>query len=595
METFCKDLKGALNKCGTVQLFSSRVDVAILLSLLGAMFIQGCLFLLNIPCSPWPMWIVFSGVAIVLAINDVRAMARFAILTAICLTLTAFTYSYTGTDAMAYHFPMQDLLRGGWNPTKVATIEAFHEMMGNLSLSQTHTLFLPRLNALCGALVGLSTGLFVADSFFNYALVFVLLTTAYDFSRRIWLFGRLMSALFAFSITCTTKFTAFLSGYVDYLTYAGILIMLMASALYLREHKNSDLIVLAAAILVSTLAKSTGFIISALLFVSVLPVLWKDHRFWYMCVSVAIYVVIVGYSPLITSWLNYGCPLYPTMSWSAAHPPIDITSDFTGNADALSMGYVARTLYAWVSPALTVRMCALINGNPDFNPVFTVCGGVAGFGSVFRIMLLLSLIALIASKKNIVTVICVFIFVTTLVAPLKYIGFSRYFLQIWAIPSLALFNLAAFPIYKPQRQLFAKALQLSYIAVPVLIAALCMLRTLAFNGRSLAIEAARQQALAGLKKQSDTWQIGRKNYPTYSLAKRMKVAGINCIVTDEPDPKLPTFSYDSQYMWAVTENARDNAIAVDEEFFIADSVGALLRFPWRKAYSLCPDILWYGF
>lgn len=595
MISFWNNRQEALRENAVVNFLSSRVDIALLLSLLVGLFLQGCLFLVGIPCSPWPMWIVFTVVSLIIACNNVRGLIKFLLLTSVCLLLTAFSFSYTGTDAMSYHFPMQDLLRCGWNPTRVATIEAFNEMVGNLSLSPIHTLFLPRLTALCGALVGLSTGLFVADAFLNYALVFVLLATAYDFARRIWLFGRLMSVLFAFSLTFTTKFTAFLAGYVDYVTYAGILIMLMTAALYVVERKPLDILTLAAAILVSTLAKSTGFVISVLLCACVVPFLWKDRRFWYLCAFVALYVIIVGYSPLVTSWINYGCPLYPTMSWSSAHPPIDITSDFSGNSDALSMGYVARSLYAWVSPALTIKLCAMINGNPDFNPVFTVCGGVAGFGTVFRIMLLLSLIALIASKKNVVTLICVFIFATTLVAPLKYIGFSRYFLQIWAIPSLALFNLAAFPLYKPSKPFVAKVLQLSYVVLPVMIAALCTVRTLAFNGRCFALESARQQTLAELRGRSAKWQVSSKNWNLYSLVRRMKVAGIDCVVKDEIDPVLPVFSYDGQYMWAAVENARDAAVAVDNEFFIADSVGSFLRFPWRKAYLSWPHVLWYGF
>lgn len=588
-------LETLLRKSMVVTILSSRVDVALLLALLTGVFIQGALFLVGIPCSPWPMWISFAGATAIMALNNAKGLIRFLLLTIVCLILTAFTFSYTGTDVMAYHFPMQDLLRCGWNPTKVSTIEAFRELTGNLSLSEIHTLFLPRLNALCGALVGLSTGLFVADSFLNYALVFVLLATAYDFARRIWVFGRFMSVLFAFSLTFTTKFTAFLAGYVDYLTYAGVVIILLSSAMYLAERRTLDLIVLLVGILVSTLAKSTGFVISVMLCGCLLPVLWKDRRFWGLCASVAIYVIVVGYSPLITSWINYGCPLYPTMSWSSAHPPIDITSDFSGNADALSMGYVSRSLYAWVSPGLTVKLCSLLNGNPDFNPVFTVCGGVAGFGTGFRFMLLMSLLALILSKKNIVTAICGFIFVTTFVAPLKYIGFSRYFLQIWAVPALALFNLAAFPLYRPSKQLLENALRLAFVALPVVLAVLCTLRTLAFNGRCLAMEASRQQALAELREHANKWQISSNNGYLYSLVRRMKVAGIDCVVRDDVDPVLPTFSYDGQYMWAATNNAKDEAVAVADEFFIVDSPASLLRFPWRKAYLACPHILWLGF
>ena len=123
-------------KSRIVQLLSARVDVALLLALLLGVFIQGCLFLVGIACSPWPMWISFSAVAIILAISDRRKALAFCALVRACLFLTAFSYSYTGADTMDYHFPMQDLLRRGWNPVRVATIEDFHQLLGGLTVSE---------------------------------------------------------------------------------------------------------------------------------------------------------------------------------------------------------------------------------------------------------------------------------------------------------------------------------------------------------------------------------------------------------------------------------------------------------------------------
>lgn len=42
----------------------------------------------------------------------------------------------------------------------------------------------------------------------------------------------------------------------------------------------------------------------------------------------------------------------------------DITADFTGNADALSMGFLSRVVYAWVSPGLAVKGCAWLSESP---------------------------------------------------------------------------------------------------------------------------------------------------------------------------------------------------------------------------------------
>ena len=584
-----------------ITLLATRVDVAVLFALLAGMFIQGSLFLVGISCSAWPMYVSFALVAGLIARQNRMALLKFVVLVGVCLVFTAYTFSYTGTDVMNYHFPMQDLLRHGWNPVMVATIEDFQQMIGEQSMLVIHTLFLPRLTALCGALVGAATGLYVADSFLNYVLVAVLLTTAYDFSRKFWKESPRFSALFAFSIVFTTKFTAFLSGYVDYVTYAGIIAMMLACALYLQEKRGADLAIFAMMLAISALAKTTGLVIGVLLCGLLMICLWKDKRFWMACLAVALYVAVVGFSPLFTSWIHYGCPLYPTMSFSAAHPPIDITDDFSGNADALKMGYLTRSIYAWVSPWLAIKLGSIIYDTPDFNPVFTVCGGVAGFGALFRVLLLASAIALLMSKKNVVTGICGFILLTTLITPLKYVGFSRYFLQVWAIPPLALFNLAAAPNFELPNKRWRNALKVAAIIVPVCVASLCALRTLAFNGRCFAVESARQAALCQLKSRSQKWCTNGICFNSYSFARRMQVEGLEYDYdasrnySVENGSTTPCLSYDKQYMWATEDATRAEAVSVDKEFFIADSPGRLLAFPWFKAYTRIPHVLWSGF
>ena len=541
------------------------------------------------------MWIAFGAALVSLLLKDRKRLICFIALSAACLLFTAFTFSYVGTDVMSYHFPMQDLLRHGWNPVYTATIEEFDVLVNGWTLNKIHALFLPRLNALCGALMGASTGLYIADSFLNYAMVFSLLATAFDFSRRFWRLNPTMSVLFALCVTCTTKFTAFLSGYADYLSYAGIMIMLFTAVLYIKERRIADLWLFGIAFAVSSLAKSTGLVVAVLWGLLILPVLFKDRSFWVAALIIAVYVIIVGFSPLMTSLINYSCPFYPTMSFSSAHPVIDITSDFTGNADALKMGYVARTLYAWVSPALAVKLCSVAYGQPDFMPEFTVCGGVAGFGAAFRVMLLLGAVALVFSKKNLVTVVCLFVFLTTLVTPLKYVGFSRYFLQIWAVPILALFNLAANPSFNLRNGAVKMGFRALVVFAPVAIAFLCIMRSIAFYGRSIAEERCRQAAISCLKAKSSVWGSDGKIANSYSLSRRLSVGGINYLPDRDIAEEVPRFSYDGQYMWAAIGNARAEAVEVDEEFPLVNSPMEILRFPWRKAYSGLPHVLWSGF
>ena len=134
-------------------LSATRADVWLLLALLAGMFIQGVLFLMGFSCSGWPMWSSFSAVAIMLGFADKKAFTRFGLLAVFCFVLTAYSFSYTVGDSMSYHFPMQDLLRRGWNPVYAATVEDFRglNLIGGHTMGMMHTLFLPRLSALCGA------------------------------------------------------------------------------------------------------------------------------------------------------------------------------------------------------------------------------------------------------------------------------------------------------------------------------------------------------------------------------------------------------------------------------------------------------------
>ena len=54
-----------------------------------------------------------------------RGLAYLALLVA-CTVLTMYTFSYSGTDAQNYHFPMQYLLHYGWNPVFDSTRRGFN-------------------------------------------------------------------------------------------------------------------------------------------------------------------------------------------------------------------------------------------------------------------------------------------------------------------------------------------------------------------------------------------------------------------------------------------------------------------------------------
>ncbi|MBR1871188.1 MAG: hypothetical protein IJ802_05120, partial [Kiritimatiellae bacterium] len=153
----------------------------------------------------------------------------------------------------------------------------------------------------------------------------------------------------------------------------------------------------------------------------------------------------------------------------------------------------------------------------SFNPVFSIGG--TGFGAPFRILTCACLAALVFSRVTPATHLCLFILLTSVAVPAKYIGYNRYFPQMWALAPLALFNLAAHPRI-PRLGRFAAPLA---IAPPVLLAALCLARTLAQNAfwwRTASEQAAAISAIARMPVKS----VPAK-FP-YTFRERLAFAGI---------------------------------------------------------------------
>ena len=560
-----------------------RVEVLLLGAFAISLFGCGAGFFFGRVCGALPLAAGFAfALAGAWAVSWRRVLAVVATVLAL-LGLTAWTFSYTGTDALTYHYPMQRLLADGWNPVFASSMERFRAVAGD-GLSPWHTLFLPKLSALSGALMVAATGLFAADAFLGYLLVLMAWVCAYRFARLFWGCAGMAAGLFATSIACSTKITSFLAGQVDYSTYAAMMAAIFAYLAWRRTCLPGDLAAAWLCIGVTMLAKSTGMVCGAVLCAVALALDWRRAEMRWGLVVLAVFVAVVGASPLLTAWVRYGSPFYPSMTFDPATAPHDITSDFTGNADALSMGYVARVAYAWVSPTLAATVCGWLSGNPAFEPVFTVAGGVAGMGTAFRLMLLGAIVALALARFNGVTLLCVLLFVSANLAPLKYIGYERYFPQIWAIPLLAAFNLFYAPRVCLSRlgRLFTIARAVGLVGVG-LFTALVVARTLAYQGRMFVFEHARQQRFAAMRQASPTWRLVGAE-PSFTRRKRAQAAGI----TLSDSPTAPTFSMNAQFLMPVTATHPDDCAALDRRFPICDTPSQLLAFPWGEALRQLP-------
>jgi len=271
---------------------------------------------------------------------------------------------------------------------------------------------------------------------------------------------------------------------------------------------------------------------------------------------------VVGASPLLTAWIQYGSPFYPSMTFNPDVSVVDITCDFNlmTNADARSMGYLSRVCYAWISPKLTVAAIRFLTGNPGFNPVFSVGGGVsagggvAGLGLWFNALLLISVVLLTLSRKNIVTWLCAVIFVSSNFAPLKFIGYERYFPQIWAIIPLAVMNFvgtidgtANGSRMKALRKIVAVAL----LAILAGLSGIVLSRCVRSFGGTMIVEGVRQRLISSLP------QVVKVDDPyfRYTAIQRFRQAGITMVkaVDGETDTTVEE-KVDDRWCWYFMEN-----------------------------------------
>lgn len=564
-------------------------------------------FWIGAPCSAWNFWFSCAVAVFGATCSGWRKPVALCVVSLCCLVLTAFTFSYSGTDALNYHFPMQFLLREGWNPLFESTFEKLSGVTsGKGWFFCWHTLFLPKFAAMNGALVAKATGLWIADSYLGYMLAMALFCEAFSFARRFWALRKPSSFLIALSMVFSTKFTSFLAGQVDYHTYATFGCALMALVLYSVERKVRDLLVACAATVICMSCKTTGILACGVLWVMMFPIvagLWprplaqcqcrKEHLRVAVLASLTVgfLVVVVGSAPLLTAWIQYGSPFYPSMTFNPLVETRDLTFDFTGNADALSMGRISRMAYAWISPRLTVYLLSIIRGC-EFCPRFTVGGGVAGLGMWFNCLLALSVVGLMFSKKNLVTFACLVVFVASNFAPLKYIGYSRYFPQIWLIVPLAFGNFIATGFGDNGRwRVLCVLCKAGGLLSLGLLSSLIVLRCAAYQGRMFALEKLRQQMIVELEEKQDVCSMRGGEYQ-YTFARRLEQGGLRLIRAE--DDGCPTMRM-QVHLGIPNYDACSNRVdEINKRYPICDKVSDLTSFRWVAPYFAPPRILWYN-
>ena len=567
-------------------LFSERL-LLLAMPTLGVI-IQCGLFLFGKTCSAFPMWISFAVCSILSLSIHWKNLIKFWGLLFLALVFTAFTFSYTDFDAEYYHIPMQFLLKEGWNPVFDSSVQKFCSIADSSSLSVYHTLFLPKTVALCGALVSKASGLWNADSFLGYILLFVLFRTSFLFAKEQWGCKYLSRLFFAAIIVFNSKLSLLSEGRIDFHVYSALMIALLSLISYMRHHRVHDFIVAIIATALCGTMKSTGLVNCVFLWGLFGVFSWRNKETYWGVMAVTLLILLIGMSPLVTAWIQYGSPFYPSMTFDPKIETVDITSDFLANADGLRMGYVARLVYAWISPALATKACALYYHQGDFHPIFSVLGGVGGLKGL-NLLLCGSVVLIACAKKDLVTCACAFILTTLALCPIKYIGYSRYFLQVWAVIPLGVYQFCNSP-----PSWIAQSARLKQIVCVCLYSVLCLLllssciKVVSFHARSMIIEGRKQNLLRDIKDEGLVFLIPSNSKRAFTLSRRLACANIAYLISHQPTGQaIPEENTETELFNRYYHQFWHSL----DEYPICNTPANVFRFKWLDLFRFFPHPL----
>lgn len=466
-----------------------RVENFVLLAIGLATFFAGLGFWFGGLLGRWQMMVAMIFTMGLAAMSSVKMLLRFLAICAVCFFACAYTFSYCGIDASVYHVPVQRLLNEGWNPIFQSSVEDVRRLTNDGCMAY-HAAFLPRFVALVGALIAKISGLFVADTFVHYFSIYLVFAAGFRFAKLQWCCETCAAGIFGAIVALPSQIGTIMCSEIDYSLYSCLATATLSILNWERTYRRGELFLVFSCLSFAMLMKFTGLVVGAI----ILGIFAFRHRHekWLLpsITLLVAFCVIVGAAPYITTWVRYGSPFYPTHSFDSSVRLVDITDDFTSNADGASMGYFARIVYAWFSTKLACLGCAWWQGKDTFNPEFYVPVGVDGLKTWFRVLMWLAVGALAFSKKNRVTVLCLIVFALMNIAPLKYIGFGRYFMLIWLIPPLAMYNIVYNPIRQVERLM--KYVKLGVYAVLCGLAMLVAVKTFWLWLRAVGLEGARQ-------------------------------------------------------------------------------------------------------
>lgn len=514
-------------------------------------------FLFGGSCSAWYFYVSLIIVLALTAIASLRRALVMLMVVGLLFLLTAYMFTYVTSDAQRCHAVVQRLLVSGWNPICQHSSDAFLSIScydyGGISFG--HMLHLPKFTAYSGALIAMASGLWVGDAWIGNLIAIVLGCVAMRFARLQWGLTDWRRAVFVLaSLAPAYYISVFVGQAVDYVVYAA---MIAAALAYVNWRISSDPCDVFASLLSGVIAVTTKPIASGVILLLVALILLEARQKRFLFYWVVAWVFVVGVilaSPLFTSWFAGG----------VEH---GLTGDFTGNDDALKMGYLARIVYAYVSKGLAVKACAWWYGEPAFLPQFAI--EVSGRNPVFTAAFVLSAIGMAFCRRSALKVVWMLLLLSCVALPLKYIEYPRYVPQTWILPVVAFFHIAHClgEKYRCERRIGSAVALL----VGVYCVALCC-RTGLYYLRNLLLENLRQERLSRMSQSGKVYSVvGGNGYWIHH--ERARMAGVKMI----RNGGIPVNVVDDDFVYSVPgEKGLDTVVQVPQ----LNSLRELRVMPW---------------
>ena len=359
---------------------------------------------------------------------------------------------YSTADGDAYHRAGVILLANGWNPLRVSELSQIAERW--TGFREWHLAFLPRGVWIYGATLYKWFGFVeIADSY-NFLAFIAAFVSARDYVCRRLDCDRKICYVIAFLlVSAPCSLPSLYGGTNDPVLYSYLLISLLTLMDYIEDGDSRPLAILLFTCPLMGGVKYTACVLCAVMFavfgiVRLVTVNWDFRKITGLVgvgILAAILMLMVNASPYITSTIHHGGPFYPAHTFSQNERIDDpLTYDFDlMNDDAKEMGYVGRFARAYVSEDLTFAYYRWKLNKESFNPHIELFTDVNGYGVTYRIFFLLSIVGIFFVKSRPVQCAFLFIALTMLFQPTKYMGYARYVSQIYLIPIIVGIGLMA--------------------------------------------------------------------------------------------------------------------------------------------------------